>query len=529
MISLQAPLWLLLLGLIPLIRWLHRFRQQATSIPSTTLFLWRTFQQNSTIDGAAGRPDARWLLRALIATLIILCLSKPSLQHDGGPSIEVWLDDSLSMFTIEDGQTRIRTGMQQLQLYLAKTQASRIRIHSLGNPASQLVLETGNTSRWPSRLAEWTSQPLGEPLPPPPATLSPFSSHILLSDGADSALNSWAQDAPLHHLIQTGNAQHNLALTRLSLRRPLNASGKLSAHINGMVRIDNPGKAAQQTRLILQLDERIVDTQLLDIPPADKVVTSFTIAATARGRFQARIESAHDSLPLDDELGLYLDQLNPALQYQLQGDCDLPVVAALDAHPALIRVTGQPQVMIDCSGQADESSQPTLRLHPAHSILHTSESGHWHHDITPNSLQLAAGLAYSDSAPPLSSRASPILSADGRMLILQQQQSAQTIDSYLDTSDTAFARQPEYPLLLLGLISRLSGSSLGADPLTASINRIASRIAPAALSITPAPPAETRPAQTSLTGMLLITALLLLVVDAALAFGLVRGPRMQRG
>ena len=42
MISLQAPLWLLPLAvLLPLIYWLHRFRQQAIIHPSTTVFLWR--------------------------------------------------------------------------------------------------------------------------------------------------------------------------------------------------------------------------------------------------------------------------------------------------------------------------------------------------------------------------------------------------------------------------------------------------------------------------------------------------------
>jgi len=536
MISFQAPLWLILLGLVPLIRWLHRFRQHSTSFPSTTLFLWRTFQQDSNIDGAPTRPDPRWLLRALIATLIVLCLSQPSLQHGSGPSIEVWLDDSLSMFAREEGQQRIQAGMQQLQFYLAETKPSRIRIHSLGNPASQLILETDSASRWHSRLAEWTSQPRGEPMPPPAATLSPDSSHILLTDGADRALNSWALSTPLHHIIQTGNAQHNIALTRLSLRQPLNGSSSGSAHINGMVRIDNPGDTPQQSRLILQLGERILETQMLDIPSSDKVITTFSVPSTARGRLQARIESAHDSLALDNELGLDLDRLHPPLHYQLQGSCGLHVMAALDAQPALIRVENQPELMIDCSGQAnnqaDESTRPTLRLHPSQSILHTTQSAHWHPDIALNSLHLAAGLAYSDAAPPLSSSGNPILSADGRMLILQRQESAQTIDSYLDTSDTTFARRPEYPLLILGLIGRLAGRSPGTDPLTASRDRTASRITPAALAITPAPAGEARATQTSLTSLLLIAALLLLVVDAALAFGLIgliRGLRMQHG
>ena len=38
--GLADPLWLVLLGVVPLIRWLHRFRAPQTSRTVSALFLW---------------------------------------------------------------------------------------------------------------------------------------------------------------------------------------------------------------------------------------------------------------------------------------------------------------------------------------------------------------------------------------------------------------------------------------------------------------------------------------------------------
>jgi hypothetical protein len=521
-ITLQAPLWLILLGLIPIIHWLHRFRQHAATYPTTTLFLWQASQQESDSDAVLARPDPRWLLRALIATLVILSLSQPSLKNERGPVVEIWVDDSLSMFAREDERTRIQTAMEKLHLYLAESQPSRILVHSLGNPATQLVLETDSATRWLTQLAEWTSEPRGEPSPPPPATLSPGSNHILLTDGADSTLNNWALSTPLHRVIQIGRTNQNIALTRLSLRGSLHETRNASDHINGLVRIDNLGDTPQQIRLVLQLGDRIIGAHTLDIPASDNTITTFVAPSTTHDRLDARIESTNDALPMDDRLELDTDHLHPSLNYQLIGSCSLHITAALDAHPTLTRVENQPDMIVDCSGQAQGYTKPTLRLHPPRSIQYTTQFAHWHNQPALNSLRLAAGLPYSSAAPAITSSASPILSADGRMLILKHEGADQTLDSYLDISNPAFARQPEFPLLMLGLIDLMTSWSMDNYPLTSSRASAASRITPSDLSITPATPGEARSARTSLVPVVLIAATLLLVLDAVLAFGLTR-------
>lgn len=519
MIGLQTPLWLLLLGMIPLIRWLHRFRQQSRTFPSTTLFLWQVFQHHSERNGAPAKPDPLWILRAIIITLLVLSLSEPFVQTEDGQTIEVWLDDSLSMFAVEDDQQRIQQGIEQLQAYLAESKPTQILVHSLGNPASSLLLEAKDIIHWAAKLAAWTTMPRGEPSPPPPATLSSGSRHILLTDGADRLLNRWMTSAPLQHVIQVGNATQNIALTRLSLREPMT----MSTNLNGIARIDNLDDNPQQTRLILQLDDRVIKTQLVDITPSGKSITPFTLPKSERGRLQARLESATDSLPMDDKLHLDLEQLNPLVRYQIQGTCGPHVIAVLDSYPGLIQDTKNPDVRINCSGQTHAAILPTLRLHPGGSIRQTTQTAHWHNSATMDSLQMGPGLPYSNEAPALTSSATPILSADRQMLVLKQKGSGHIIDSYLDTSDSIFARHPEYPLLIIGLIGQLTGQVLDNSPLTVARDIDASRIKPAVLTSISMSLAEMQTTRTSFAHLLLFTSLLMLVLDVALTSGLIHG------
>ena len=521
MISFQAPLWLLLLALLPLIRWLHRFRQQSRTFASTTLFLWQSIQHHKSSDGTLSKPDPRWILRALLATLLILSLAEPCLQTKNRPSIEVWLDDSLSMFVHEEKEQRIQMAMQQLQHYLLKNKASAIQIHSLGNPALLLRLDPGDSSGWPARLSEWTSRPQGEPSPPPPATLSPDNNHILLTDGADRALNEWAQSAALQHAIQVGKKTKNIALTRLSLRQPLHESDNIA----GLARVDNLGKTSQKTRLILLHEKQIIEEKMLDLPPSGNAIVTFNIPAVNQNSLYARLEAVNnalplDPLPLDDSFQLKTDTLSPLLHYKKRGSCSQQLMAVLDSHPVLIQGKNQVDVIINCSDQGSESEQPTLTFHPPRSVQQTTQAAHWHKNLTMEPLRMSAGLAYSNEAPTLNADSIPVLSANGRLLIFKKDNSTQTIDSYLDFSDPVFARQAEYPLLIFSLIAHATGRSLDKTPFTMTRDINASRITPFALPDISASPGETQTTQTSFTPMLLLASLLVLILDTVLAAGL---------
>lgn len=140
---------------------------------------------------------------------------------------------------------------------------------------------------------------------------------------------------------------------------------------------------------------------------------------------------------------------------------------------------------------------------------------------------MTAGLAYSGKAPALDTNAIPILSADDRLLILKHKGSAQRIDCYLDVSDPVLTQRPEYPLLIFSLINQVTGQNLDSAPLTVTRDGNASRIAPLTLPELSTSPLKTQITQTSFTPVLLFAALLVLLLDASLATGLLNKTREQ--
>jgi hypothetical protein len=514
MITFQAPLWLLLLGLLPLIRWLHRFNLQSRILPSTTLFLWSGLERSSSRDGGPGKPDPRWMLRALIGALLIVALAKPQLQDTEGLPVDVWVDDSLSMFTLEQGHSRLQAGLQRLQSYLGEHTNSSIQLHSLGEPARVLSLDPEDPSGWAAQLNAWASQPRAEPLPPPVVTLSTAGSHILITDGADSSVNHWAQSAPLSHIIRSGKLRQNLALSRLSLRESLSDSEPVA----GSVRIDNLGDVSHSLRLVIKQQENTILTRKFEIAPLQSSLTNFSISPGSKGFLQARLQSSDDPLSLDNSLGLDISNLRPTVGYRVLGDCDPSFMAVVDSHPALLRMNnGDADVLIDCSAEARNFTLPALVLHPASNLRRTTQSAHWHQQLSRGYLPVAAGVAYSNEAPALSSANTAILSANDRMLILQRPGTDRVIDCYLDTGDAAFSREPQYPLLMLALISRLGNHSLETMPLTIDRNPRASRITPTDLQIGAASQTAPRAQIVLLTNPVIFIIFLLLITDAVLA------------
>ena len=67
----SSPLWLLALAVLPLIWWLHRFQAQSTAIPVSSLLYWKSSEADAKALKRGAKTDPLWLLRALIASLLI--------------------------------------------------------------------------------------------------------------------------------------------------------------------------------------------------------------------------------------------------------------------------------------------------------------------------------------------------------------------------------------------------------------------------------------------------------------------------
>ena len=520
MVTLLSPLWLLLLLLIPVIRWLHRFQQQSGIIPSSTLFLWQNIHQKDNKGSVPGKPDPRWLFRALIAGLIILSLAQPALVNKSTQSIDIWLDDSLSMFTIENKQSRMDNAVQQLEPYLQQHQTEKILIHSLGNPALTLKFDSTKAGQ----LKQWAKQPRGEPQPPPPTFMGADHKHILLTDGADSRLNQWAQKAPLQQLIQSGNSDQNIVLSHLSLRNTLLPSEQ----IKGLVHIDNLSDGVSTALLSLHYNKQLIKKQKITISATDKLIVPFSINKTP-GELIAKITAADDKLLLDNELHLNTEQWLRPVYYHLSGQCSPYITALLNSRSSLVQSKNKADIIIDCSGNNSPSALPAIIFHPPKNLQRTSQTAHQHSAFITKPFTLAAGLPYSDLAPALTSHNIPLLSADKRILISKQKSNPAVIDCYIDSNNSDFSRQTEFPLLIFAMIDQLTEYKQSNTPLRSSRNLSASQIKTlplakplAKVSTTSEQEQHTTSISTDFTNSLLIIILLLLLVDIWLSFRLAK-------
>jgi hypothetical protein len=428
---------------------------------------------------------------------------------------DVWVDDSLSMFTREQGQTRIQAALQDLLSYLDEQRFSRIRLHSLGDPAASLALEGEDRSAWAARMSGWADRPRAEPSPPSAITLSQQRRHILLTDGADEALNRWVQSAPLTYVIRTGTLGDNLVLSRLALRAPLNDSGI----VEGTVRVENLGDTAKRLRLVIERQATMVRAVDVELAPHGNHVAAFSLAAgETEGLLEARLQADGDPLPLDDSLQIDIAQLHPAIAYRLTGNCEPGFLAVLESHPALARTGGSAGLSIYCEGGPTDPAPPALVLHPATTPLRSTQRAHWHRELAMGYLPVGAGAAYNERAPLLASPGTPILSADEHMLIAGDSATAEVVHVYLDFGDAAFAHEAQYPLLILGLLSEITGYELDTAPATSSRDPSASRIRPLPLPVGDATPPPPDANAISFRKPIIALLLLLLLADAVPAF-----------
>ena len=94
-----TPAWLFGLLLVPVIWYLHRTGPILRRHPVASLDLWRDAQLEAMQAGRRRRADPAWIRRAIIAASLSLALAGPTLPR-GGERVTLWVDDSLSMQTV---------------------------------------------------------------------------------------------------------------------------------------------------------------------------------------------------------------------------------------------------------------------------------------------------------------------------------------------------------------------------------------------------------------------------------------------
>ena len=514
MVSLTAPLWLLgLLGL-PAVRWLHRFSAGNRAVVVSALFLWPPGFRGDSAARKSRRPDPRWRLRALLVATILMALAGPELKTSTARTVDVWVDDSLSMQTVEHGETRLQTAFGDLDRALSETGIAEIQLHSLRNPAVQVAWrrdeDTNSRESWPKLMG----LPPGRLYPPIVALMNRDHEHWLISDGADVDVNAWAEKAPLRRILQTGTISDNVALTLLSVRPTMDGDTS-----RGLTTVRNLGGNLETRTLSVYSGDKLQFQKSLRLPPHGRSNVHFELSLPDAKHHLRAILTPADALAEDDALSLEKYASSPA-SVSVAADCPTPLKIALGTHPGIL-IAAARQAHTDMRVVCDDTSgidggEPTLRIHAQRVPRPLRFPPVWAKDEQQIDWPLLQPQwLYSDSTPRRPGTNKPLFGTAENPLITVSIEKPRAIDVFFDIAQPVLIRQPEYAVLIDGLLSVALGRRLFDETFSAQRPVAESYIAPH-----PMPEAgnDTRTSSSlrtrvDLTPLMVLMAALLLVVD----------------
>jgi hypothetical protein len=522
MLTLASPAWLLGFLLVPAIRYLHRSGPILRRHPVASLDLWRDERALAAHAGTLRPPDRAWLRRAAILTLLCLALAGPQWLQPTG-RVTLWIDDSLSMQTVEQGVTRLDRGLQLAQAALRESAVRDVIVRPLSQPTrSYSPLDAATVASLQSGSGT------AEPRLPAPATLAPSRSHWLVTDGADETLNAWLADSAVERVIQVGTAAANVGITRVAVRAQpgRSRSGDLQ------ILLRNGGTTAE-TRTV----EVVAGPDTLGSTPvsiaAGAAMTLTQAVPLPMPRFTVRLVPA-DALPLDDRAILDVTGLDP-LAVHVDSSCPREVTRAVSAHPALAHARSLDAVLIiDCgAGWGRELQTPRVVLHGGPEQPLDTGATSWSKSLAgapQDAVNLPPRVRGRLEAPRASDEV--LLAAGDVPLIVRREGSPRVVETTLDLGAPELAGTETVPRL----VALLADAALDATLLDriAVLDRGGTASAIAARGTLAAPPRATRAthlaAEPFVLPLLMLAAILLAWDALALLQQWLRArPRRERG
>lgn len=471
MLEVANPLWLAGLVLVPAVRRLHRYKDVGFRFPVSSHVLWRSVRAADGAGPALRQPDPAWRRRAAAVAAIILALAGVS-WRTGTPAVTVWVDDSLSMATIESG------GASRWEL--AETALAEAFKGFDGEAIARPLSDPALSWRLPREDGRYLPglDTTGRE-PAPPALLDPARQHWLLTDGADRHLDAWATAAALTRILQVGSPAPNLAVYRAGARRDADS-------LEVLVSIENHGDLAETRRLVVESDGTLLGARSVTLDPGTAI--SLVIpAAGATGSITARLEPP-DALAGDDALAIDLAAMEPA-PARLGRDCPPALRAAVSAHPGLrpVSATGSGELDIVCGVPVTSDGPALVFVNGAPMGQGTAA---WvAADDRLRSVALPDAplrvLRMPDGVVP---SARVLMTVGANPAVCAPRGPDPVLYVALDLADETLTGDPAFPLL----ISALAGSVVGRPLLVGSVqsarDRGASEITPLALPAISAPP-----------------------------------------
>lgn len=434
--SLMHAWWLVGLGIIPLIRWLHRRQAPLSTHLVSALFLWRSRAIEEDAGQSQRPPDSAWRRRAFFVTLLFVALASPIIDSEVD-SVVVWIDLSPSMQVIENGETRLAAAERALDRALSDQGKVRFSTRQLIDAL--------------------------------PKKLDKQHRNWLVTDGANDRIREWAQTSDLDRVIQSGTSTDNSAVTQLSIRRNMNDSEMLQV----LVSASHEGESGVERILSIFDNDRLLETFVLRLEPGQTVhrQTSVEVNVTA---LSASL-SPEDVLREDDQLSVPVEYLRP-LRVVIAEPCPRRLQTALALHPALSTAptSTSAELLVTCGTEtAGVSSTPPESVFGAR--IHFVQG-----DSSPVATEPVwfpqAGLSGALQIPTDHLRAIPwpepldtathetVLLAGTEPLILMSRSPdgrESIVETVVDFQNTEFAKQPAYA----GVVATLVDIAFGRNAL----------------------------------------------------------------
>lgn len=325
----DRPVLLLALGLLPLLRWLHRRGPDAPEVRVSALFLWPEAEPDRDAERHRAEPDPRWRLRALIAALLVVALAGPAISRSGVRRVDVLLDESPTLLAREGKASRVDLALEQLRATVADSEVDELRVRSLRRPGAMLPLDARDPSSWDTEIRSWLRTIRSDVPLPVSAHLDPGREQWVLTDGADGSVVEWLRKAPVHRIIQVGRETENVGVTLLAVRPWPPDPDRLI----GLACVKNGGTRDANRRLEVHQDDRLLLATNLALAPGEIAQQPFELRRSDGPPLRAAIEPL-DAIAEDDRLELSRLEAD-RLPVALDPGCGGPLRHALLVHPGL--------------------------------------------------------------------------------------------------------------------------------------------------------------------------------------------------
>ena len=462
-----SPAWLIGLLLVPVIWYLHRSGPILRRQPVSSIDLWRDSRPAATEAGARRRADPAWLRRAAIAALLSLALAGPELPRPA-ERVTLWVDDSLSMQTVESGETRLERGLREAATALGVAATGDAEVRTLGQPWRALTTLDATTQG--SILSQAGRL---EPQLPDATYLDRSRSHWLVTDGADARVNAWLAGSPVSRVFQVAGSSRNVGLSALSVRPQPSDARDLAVQLQ----LVNGGTVRETRRVEVTTGTATLAEREVSIEPG--AAATLTIATRlSPGTLTARLSPA-DALAMDDVASVNTAQLDP-VTVVVDPACPAALRGAVGAHPALrFADDATARLVIDCGSALEiNRAAPRVRLLDGRIQAVDASTLIWAPGPLRSAPQRPASVPTSTRGELDAPRASDVVLAEsGRPLIVLRSGSPRVVETSLDLSSPEFAREEALPLLVGFLVDTALGEPLLDRSVDAGRGETASQVA----------------------------------------------------